>query len=687
MAAWQGTLTGDAKSEVSVVSSCRKSDLREFWEKQSNLFCGGSVGRIRFRRADFCLILFLAIAHSPAFAGKKAPKIAETIDLPSSFDVDFQFAAKQRVELGPQKEVPDDAAGRVGTEVFQSLVKTEMISGFGLPYAWTFKVSDNPAVNAFSLADGEVVAFTGLSRLIGTNRGLWAAVLSHEIGHVARRHAAKKYLFHRYVQEQVRYWQMRAQMGDRGAAWAALGVQVAGNLAEKKLSRDMEHDADIQGMLLMARAGYHPDYSFAMHHLLRMGDPERSRIGTFFFSDHPRWETRDQRTDRAYTEALAEYNRLWETADASPGGAPPSVAFLGDVRGLENKAGGTGDLTLALSCRNVERPVGLVIRLTKGDGSPVQTTASEYRDSVGNALIYERAACLDRDGAKPTIVHIPAAIIHGQERKLKAQVEVVGSDGILERSKVFDVHFPKAARQNSTILAKVRVEPELGEKPGEGADQDEIAHAAPRVPIPAQIGSDAVSEAATHVEQPKASAAEVIVATRSGDSGAIVQVAPDAIRPALPAKRGPLSAPSSETLGLLPSALDDRGLPSNWANRLAPTSSGTWWQVSQAAGSVNKIDMSRSAVFFPVQQVDTNSLPTRVVITNSTSAAMMISGLTFAGTDATDFRQSNDCGSKIEAGATCTVSLTFRPTANGTRRGVLTVNGTTQEISLTGIGK
>ena len=340
-------------------------------------------------------------ASNPAFGGKKAPKLAETIELPATFDVDVQLAAKQRAQLGLQKEVPDDAAGRVGAEVFESLVKTEMISGFRVPYTWTFKLYDIPAINAGSLPDGEVEAYTGLSRLIGTDRGLWAAVLAHEIAHVARRHSIRKYLFHQYVEEQVQYWQMRARLGDKNAGWTALAVRIAGNLAEKKLSRDLEHDADIQGMLLMARAGYHPDNTFAMHHLLRMNTPERSRIGTFFLSDHPRWESRDQRTERAYAEALSEYNRLWTTPETSPGGAPPAVAFLGDTKGVENKGEGTGDLTLALSCRNVAMPVGLVIHLTRGDGAPVQSVIGDYRDfcrQCGDP----RTRCLCRFGQRKT---------------------------------------------------------------------------------------------------------------------------------------------------------------------------------------------------------------------------------------------------------------------------------------------
>jgi hypothetical protein len=644
------------------------------------------VGRIRCRTVDLVLVLFLLAGSNAAFGGKKAPKLAETIDLPQTFELDFQFAANQRAQLGSQREVPDDIAGRVGEDVFESLVKTEMISGFRLPYTWTFRPYDSPDVNAFSLPDGEVIAFTGLSRLIGTNRGLWAAVLAHEIAHVARRHAVRKALFHEYVEQQVRYWQIRARLGDKGAGWTALGVRIAGNLAEKKLSRDLEHDADIQGMLLMARAGYHPDNAFAMHHLLRMTTQERSRIGTFFLSDHPRWESRDQRTEQAYTDALAEYTRLWGSPDSSPGGVPPAVAFLGDVRGMENKGGSTGDLMLALSCRNVGRPVALVVHLTKGDGSPVRGMVGEYRDSTGNVLIHERASCLDKDGALPTIVHIPTAIIPTQDRKLKAQVEVLGpSDEVLERSKVFDVHFPKTNQKNGTTVAKVQVEPELRDvRESEQADQYKVADA--HIPVPIQSQRPSVATA-TRVEQPNEEARVAPIATGTPRSDGEVSVAPVVIR-AVPPKRDESSnTPTYDLLGVLPSALDSLGRPSNWRNSLAARSSATWWQASPAAEPSIKIRMSPSVVFFPIEPVDTESPAANVLITNTTPQSLPFSGVTISGSDPSDFIQTNDCGQAIGAETTCTLSLIFRPTGNGTRTGLLTVEGTAQRITLTGIGK
>jgi hypothetical protein len=648
------------------------------------------VERVRFRAADLILVLFLLTALQPAFGGKKAPKLAENVDLPSSFDLDFNLAATQRVGLNTQSgEVHDDAAGQVGAEVFQKLVGTQMISGAGLPYAWTFRLYNNPAINAGSLPDGEVEAYTGIARLLGTDHGLWAAVLAHEIAHVERRHGIRKYLFHQYVEEQVRYWQMRARMGDKGAGWTALAVRIAGNLAEKKLSRDLEHDADMQGMLLMARAGYHPDYAFAMHHLLRMNNPDRSKVGTFFFSDHPRWETRDQRTERAYTEALAEDNRLWTSPDVSPGGAPPAVAFLGEVRGLENKQSSTGDLSLALSCRNIGRPVALVIHLTKRDGSPVESSVSDYRDSAGKGIIHERALCSDTDAARSTIVHIPTTLIPPQDRKLKAQVEVIGpNDSVLERSKVFDIHFPKTDKKATTVVARVRVEPEPGEPPGaEQADQYRLADAVTPLAIHTLQLSAGAPLAAAHVEQANADVAAVTIANSTENSSAGVRVAPVAVHPELHERDRPSQPPIHETLGVLPTALDGSGVPSNWKNSLAPTGSATWWQASSPAEAVPKVGLSRTTIFFPVQEVGTESVPASVVITNNTRAAMTVSGLTIAGSDSSDFAQANNCGRTIEVGAHCTVSLTFRPTANGTRTSILTSDGAAQAITLAGIGK
>ena len=168
---------------------------------------------------------------------------------------------------------------------------------------------------------------------------------------------------------------------------------------------------------------------------------------------------------------------------------------------------------------------------------------------------------------------------------------------------------------------------------------------------------------------------------------AAVVVSAVSTRSEVPERDHPPNTATNESLGVLPSALDSSGMPSHWNNSLAPTSSATWWQVSPSTEPTLKMRLSRSVISFAVRPVDAESLPETVVITNNTPVALTISGIKIQGSESTDFTAATDCGYKIEAGATCTLSLVFKPTASGTRTGVLTVDGTGQKIFLTGIGK
>jgi hypothetical protein len=73
-----------------------------------------------------------------------------------------------------------------------------------------------------------------------------------------------------------------------------------------------------------------------------------------------------------------------------------------------------------------------------------------------------------------------------------------------------------------------------------------------------------------------------------------------------------------------------------------------------------------------------------VTVSNPTGSAASVSSITISG----DFAQTNNCGSSIPSNGSCTVSVTFKPTATGTRTGTLTVNagGTTSTVSLSGTG-
>jgi len=93
---------------------------------------------------------------------------------------------------------------------------------------------------------------------------------------------------------------------------------------------------------------------------------------------------------------------------------------------------------------------------------------------------------------------------------------------------------------------------------------------------------------------------------------------------------------------------------------------------------------------FTSQPIGASSTPQQVILSNTGNAALNISSIVASG----DFTQASTCGSILSAKATCSISVTFTPSAAGTRSGTLTVTdntasvpGSTQTVPLSGIGQ
>ena len=84
------------------------------------------------------------------------------------------------------------------------------------------------------------------------------------------------------------------------------------------------------------------------------------------------------------------------------------------------------------------------------------------------------------------------------------------------------------------------------------------------------------------------------------------------------------------------------------------------------------------------------SFPKTVILTNLGNTQLNFTGIGVTGTNAGDFYQADTCGASIAAGANCTVTVTFKPTATGTRRAVVSISddggGSLQKIALSGTG-
>lgn len=95
-----------------------------------------------------------------------------------------------------------------------------------------------------------------------------------------------------------------------------------------------------------------------------------------------------------------------------------------------------------------------------------------------------------------------------------------------------------------------------------------------------------------------------------------------------------------------------------------------------------------NSLAFSDQGLNTISPAQKVTLTNSGTATLSISQIAISGTNAADFTETNGCGLSLGAGLSCTISVTFTPTAVGSRTATLSITDDvgTQMVALSGTG-
>ncbi|MGO8790036.1 MAG: beta strand repeat-containing protein [Terriglobia bacterium] len=105
-------------------------------------------------------------------------------------------------------------------------------------------------------------------------------------------------------------------------------------------------------------------------------------------------------------------------------------------------------------------------------------------------------------------------------------------------------------------------------------------------------------------------------------------------------------------------------------------------------GTAAAVSLSPTSLGFFSQPVGTTSAAQIVTLTNSGNGALNLTSVVLTGTNASDFAQTNTCGNSVAAGAFCTISVTFSPSASGDRAAVLSIadnaSGSPQAVSLSG---
>ncbi len=194
----------------------------------------------------------------------------------------------QMVSSGRQKgEINSDQAAlrRVRAVADRLIPQVGVFRPDAVQWMWEVNVMTTDDINAFCMAGGKIMVYTGLIEKLNATDDELAAVMGHEIAHALREHSREK-ISNNYAQ-QIGLSVLGVVTGSRGAVQLANAVsQVTFQLPN---SRGMETESDRIGIELMARAGYNPNAAISFFRKLGQASPSS---GPSFLSTHPQSEER-----------------------------------------------------------------------------------------------------------------------------------------------------------------------------------------------------------------------------------------------------------------------------------------------------------------------------------------------------------------------------------------------------------
>ena len=112
-------------------------------------------------------------------------------------------------------------------------------------------------------------------------------------------------------------------------------------------------------------------------------------------------------------------------------------------------------------------------------------------------------------------------------------------------------------------------------------------------------------------------------------------------------------------------------------------------QLLNLFGTGTVVSLSPASVNFGSVKVGALSAPQTVTVTNTGNGKVTLAGIGIGGANAKNFMEVNACPQQLPAGTSCNISVYFRPSAAGVRKGVLGVKtgmGNPQTVPLTGTG-
>ncbi len=235
------------------------------------------------RRIRSCIVLFLISSLLPAVFIRDARALT----------AEEEKKMGKKILLEIQKEA--DFMRDLTIQTFVEKLGYSIVDQVGpTPFEFKFYVVDALDPNAFAIPGGYIFVTTGLL-VLAENEQEIAGVLSHEIAHVTQRHIAQMIEKSKRLNIASMAAIIAAMLAGRGGTGSQAGVAMATATAgalQLKYTREMETDADQNGLNYLIKAGYDPNglISF-LNRIQRVSLAIAPSVPTYLLT-HPATESR-----------------------------------------------------------------------------------------------------------------------------------------------------------------------------------------------------------------------------------------------------------------------------------------------------------------------------------------------------------------------------------------------------------
>jgi beta-barrel assembly-enhancing protease len=242
------------------------------------------------RARQFILLYALCV-----FGG--TPMYAQRTQLKPGWNM---FSPQQDIQVG--KQAATDAARKLPmcnsprADAYLTQLGKRLVAHLntnGVEYPWEFHCVNDRSINAFALPGGYVFVNRGAIET-ADNEAELAAVMAHELSHVALRHGTNQATKAQAAQAGVGIFGALFGGSSGGALLTQLGSFTAGGVL-LKYSRGAETQADVMGTQVLYDSGYDPR---AMAQFFeKLNQETKGKNPPEFLSDHPNPENRVERVD------------------------------------------------------------------------------------------------------------------------------------------------------------------------------------------------------------------------------------------------------------------------------------------------------------------------------------------------------------------------------------------------------